>query len=187
MRKVLLGAAALAVIATASVVSFWAGGRNAEKDPQPASAGKAGPAPAGVVVEATRVSVVKLPQALGAVGSLRSDETVIVRPEVAGRVSQIQFREGERVTKGQVLGRLDDSVQQADPDRARANLTLSKTKHERAIDLRNKGFISSQALEEAEHNLKVAEADAELMKARIAKTSIRAPFSGTIGLRQVSI
>jgi membrane fusion protein (multidrug efflux system) len=187
MRKVLLGAAALAVIAVASVVSFWAGGRNAEKDPQPASAAKAGPAPAGVVVEATRVSVVKLPQALGAVGSLRSDETVIVRPEVAGRVSQIQFREGERVTKGQVLVKLDDSVQQADLDRARANLTLSKTKHERSIDLRNKGFISSQALEEAENNWKVAQADSELMSARSSKTAIRAPFAGTIGLRLISV
>ena len=187
MRKVLLGVAALAVIATASLVSFWAGERNAEKSPQPASAAKAGPAPAGVVVEAAKVSVVKLPQALGAVGSLRSDETVIVRPEVAGRVAQIHFREGERVTKGQVLVKLDDSVQQADLDRARANLTLSKTKHERSIDLRNKGFISSQALEEAENNWKVAQADSELMSARSSKTAIRAPFAGTIGLRLISV
>src|SRR6266550_1485416 len=116
MRKALLGAAALAVVATASVVSFWAGGRNAE-NPATASAAKAGPPPAGVVVEATRVSLVKLPQALGAVGSLRSDETVIVRPEVAGRVAQILFREGERVTKGQALVKLDESVQRADLDR----------------------------------------------------------------------
>src|SRR5258708_17831365 len=116
MRKALVGAAALAVIATASVVWVWAGGRNAEK-PATSSAAKAGPAPAGVVIEAAKVSVVRLPQALGAVGSLRSDETVIVRPEVAGRVAQILFREGERVTKGQVLVKLDDSVQQADLDR----------------------------------------------------------------------
>jgi membrane fusion protein (multidrug efflux system) len=186
MRKVLLGAAALAVIAAASVLSFWAGGRNADK-PATAAVAKPGPAPAGVVIEATRVSMMKLPQALGAVGSLRSDETVIVRPEIAGRVSQIQFKEGERVTKGQVLVKLDDSVQQADLDRARANLTLSKTKHERSIDLRNKGFISSQALEEAENNWKVAQADSELMHARSSKTAIRAPFSGTIGLRLISV
>jgi membrane fusion protein (multidrug efflux system) len=86
-----------------------------------------------------------------------------------------------------VLVQLDDSVQQADLDRARANLTLSKTKHERSIDLRNKGFLSSQALDEAVNNLKVAQADAELMEARASKTTIRAPFSGTIGLRQVSV
>jgi len=110
-----------------------------------------------------------------------------VRPEIAGRIAQILFKEGERVAKGDVLLKLDDSVQRADLDRARANLTLSKTKHERAIDLRNKGFLASQALDESENNLKVAQADAELMEARLSKATIRAPFSGTIGLRQVSV
>ncbi len=186
MRKPLVGVAALAVLIGVGGLAYWAGTRNAAPAPV-AAAPKAGAAPPGVVVEASKVSVVKLPQALSAVGSLRSDETVILRPEVAGRVSQIQFREGERVTKGQVLVRLDDSVQQADFDRAKANLTLSKTKHERSIDLRNKGFISSQALEESENSWKVALADSELMAARSGKTTIRAPFSGTIGLRQVSI
>jgi membrane fusion protein (multidrug efflux system) len=187
MRKALVGAAALAVIAAASALSFWAGGRNAASTGGPGAAPKAAAAPAGIVVEAAKVAVVSLPQALTAVGSLRSDETVILRPEIAGRVSKIQFREGEHVPKGQLLVKLDDSVQQADLDRAKANYTLSKTKHERSIDLRNKGFISSQALDEAENTLKVAQADAELMDARISKTAIRAPFSGTIGLRLVSV
>ena len=186
MRKPLVGVIALAVLIGVGGVAYWAGTRNTAPAPA-AAAPKAGPAPQGVVVEASKVSVVKLPQALAAVGSLRSDETVILRPEVAGRVSQILFREGERVTKGQVLIKLDDSVQQADLDRAKANLTLSKTKHERSIDLRNKGFISSQALEEAENNWKVAQADSELMAARSGKTAIHAPFSGTIGLRQISV
>jgi len=186
MRKPLVGVLALALLIGVGGLAYWAGTRNAAPAAA-AAAPKAGPAPQGVVVEAAKVSVVKLPQALSAVGSLRSDETVILRPEVAGRVSQIQFREGERVTKGQVLIKLDDSVQQADLDRAKANLTLSRTKHERSIDLRNKGFISSQALEEAENGWRVAQADSELMAARSSKTAIRAPFSGTIGLRQVSI
>jgi membrane fusion protein (multidrug efflux system) len=133
------------------------------------------------------VQVVNLPQAITAVGSLRSDETIIVRPEIAGRVSRILFKEGERVAKDAVLVKLDDSVQQADLERARANLKLSKSKHDRAIDLRDKGFLSGQALDESENNLRVAQADAELMEARSSKTTIRAPFAGTIGLRQVSI
>ena len=186
MRKALVGAAVLAIIAAASALSFWAGGRNASSTAGGA-ASKAAAAPPGIVVEAIKVAVVSLPQALTAVGSLRSDETVILRPEIAGRVSQILFREGEHVPKGQVLVKLDDSVQQADLDRATANFTLARTKHERSIDLRNKGFISSQALDEAENNLKVAQADAELMSARNSKTAIRAPFSGTIGLRLVSV
>jgi membrane fusion protein, multidrug efflux system len=185
MRKLLVSAASVAVVALVGGVAYWAGQRAS-----PASAAAApakGPAAQGVVVEASRVTLVKLPQALSAVGSLRSDETVVLRPEVAGRIATIAFREGEPVTKGQVLVRLDDSVQQADFDRARANLTLSRTKHERAIDLRNKGFLSGQALDESLNNLKVAEADAELMTARANKMTLRAPFSGTIGLRQASV
>lgn len=189
MRKALAGAVAVVVILGVGLLSFWAGTRNTPSGSAstPAAASAKGDSPPGIVVEAQKVSVVKLPQALVAVGSLRSDETVILRPEVAGRVSGILFKEGERVAKGQVLIQLDDSVQRADLDRANANHILSKTKHERAIDLRNKGFISSQALDESENNLKVAQADAELMRARSSKTTIRAPFAGTIGLRLVSV
>jgi membrane fusion protein, multidrug efflux system len=187
MGKILLGTLVVASLVGVGALSYWAGTRSS---PRPAAAAaapaKGGPVP-GVVVEAARVATVRLPQALTAVGSLRSDETVIVRPEIAGRIAHIGFKEGERVAKGSVLVKLDDSVQQADLDKARANLTLAKTKFERAVDLRNKGFLSSQAQEEAENNLKIAQADAELMQARIAKATIRAPFSGTIGLRLVSV
>ncbi len=188
MRKVILGVLAVVLVAGVGALSFWAGSRNAGGKSAPVAAAPAkAAAPAGIVVEAMKVAVVNSAQALAAVGSLRSDETVILRPEVAGRVSQILFREGEPVAKGAALVKLDDSVQQADLDRAQANLTLSRTKHERSIDLRNKGFLSGQALDEAVNNLKVAEADAELMRARASKTTIRAPFAGTIGLRQVSV
>ena len=187
MSKVLTGVIAALVVAGIGGLSYWAGTRNADSKPATAAAPAKGLAPAGVVIEASKVAVVNMPQALSAVGSLRSDETVILRPEVAGRVSQILFREGERVAKDAVLLKLDDSVQKADADRARANFTLSKTKHDRAVDLRNKGFVSTQALDESENSVKVAKADAELMEARLSKTTIRAPFSGTIGLRQVSV
>jgi membrane fusion protein, multidrug efflux system len=189
MRKLVVGGVALALLAGVGGLSFWAGSRSgaAPSGAASASAPSKGPPPAGIVVEASRVSQVSLPQALTAVGSLRSDETVILRPEIAGRVTQILFREGERVSQGDALVRLEASIQLADVDRAKANFTLSKSKHERSIDLRNKGFISSQALDEAENTLKVAQADAELMAARLSKTILHAPFSGTIGLRQVSV
>ena len=186
MRRTVAGASVAALIVAVGAASYWAGTRS-NGAPAATAAAPAKAAPPGIVVEASKVQVVNLPQAITAVGSLRSDETIIVRPEIAGRVSRIQFREGERVAKDTVLVKLDDSVQQADLERARANLKLSKTKHERAIDLRDKGFLSSQALDESENNLRVAQADAELMEARSSKTTIRAPFAGTIGLRQVSI
>jgi membrane fusion protein (multidrug efflux system) len=187
MRSTVAVAGVLAAVAAVGAVSYWAGTRNAPSAAHAPAAGQHGAPAAGVVVEATRVGVARLPQALTAVGSLRSDETIIVRPEIAGRIVQIHFREGESVRRGEVLVKLDDSVQKADVAKAHANLVLSKTKYERSVDLRNKGFLASQALEESENTLKVAQADAELMEARLAKTTIRAPFSGTIGLRQVSV
>jgi len=193
MRKALLVALVAGIVVAVGGVSYWAGrsadkpvaGSNAAAAAKSAAPAKA--APAGVFVEAVRVQVAQLPQALTAVGSLRSDETVILRPEVAGRVAQILFREGERVAKGQVLVKLDDSVQQADLAKARANLSLSKSKFDRSADLMTKGFLSSQARDEAENSFRVAQAEAELTEARISKMTIRAPFAGTIGLRQVSV
>ena len=190
MRKALVGVAVAALLVGVGAASYWAGARSAKPAgapaAAPAAAAKGGPPP-GVAVEAVKVQVAKLPQALSAVGSLRSDETIIVRPEIAGRVAEIHFKEGERVAKGALLVRLDDSVQKADLDKARANLVLSKSKFERAEDLRKQGFISSQARDEAENTFKVAQADVELMQARVAKATIAAPFAGTIGLRQVSV
>jgi membrane fusion protein (multidrug efflux system) len=187
MQKLLAAAGILGAIVVVSGASYWAGKSSAPAPAGPAPAAATGAPPPGVVVEASRVRIMKLPQSLNAVGSLRSDETVIVRPEVAGRIANFAFREGERVAEGQVLVRLDDSVQKADLDRARANLVLSRTKHERAIDLRNKGFVSTQALDELENSVKVAEADAELMTARVNKMTLRAPFAGTVGLRLASV
>jgi membrane fusion protein (multidrug efflux system) len=188
MKSTQLGLAAALVIAVGGV-SFWAGTRTGADAPPTASGSpaKGTGAPAGIAVETRRVASAKLPQSITTVGSLRSEESVMVRPEIAGRVADIAFREGQRVARGDILVRLDDSIQKADLERANANLVLSRSKYERAIDLRAKGFISSQAKDEAENNLKVAEADSQLAAARLSKMTILAPFSGVIGLRSVSV
>ena len=142
---------------------------------------------AGVAVEAMKVAVASLPQSITAVGSLRSDESVTLRPEVAGRISTIGFGEGQRVTKGALLVRLDPAINEAEVQQARANLKLAQSKFDRAVDLSKSNFISGQAKDEAENNLKVAEAALQLAAAKRDKMDIRAPFSGIIGLRQVSI
>jgi membrane fusion protein (multidrug efflux system) len=126
-------------------------------------------------------------KSITAVGSLRSDESITVRPEVAGRIAFIGFQEGQRVPKGAALVRLDPAINQAEVQQAQANLTLARAKYERANELQGKGFISGQAKDEAENNLKVAEAALALANARLAKTEIKAPFSGVIGLRSVSV
>ena len=83
--------------------------------------------------------------------------------------------------------RLDPAINAAEVQQAHANLKLAQSKYDRAVDLAKSNFISSQAKDEAENNLRVAEAAVSLADARLAKTEIRAPFSGIIGLRVVSV
>jgi membrane fusion protein, multidrug efflux system len=145
----------------------------------------AGPPP--TTVEVATVVKMALPQSITAVGSLRSDETVILRPEVSGRIAEILFQEGQAVTKGAPLVRFDSTVQRAELEQARATLALNKSKFERAVDLQKTGFISSQARDEADNNFKVARANADVAEAKMAKLELRAPFSGLTGLRSASV
>lgn len=186
MNKAAIGVAAVLVV-VAGAVGFWLG-----RPAGPSTSGAAASTPVAVTtpavsVEAGKVERLVLPQGITAVGSLRSDESITLRPEVAGRISAIQFREGERVAKGTPLIKLDPSISQAELQQAQANMTLAKAKYDRAIDLQGKGFVSGQAKDEAENNLKVTEAALALAQAKLAKLSIAAPFSGIIGLRSVSV
>lgn len=187
MKKPVLIAAAAAVILATGGASYWLGHNHGSLPKTVASAPAAAKPAPGVTVEAARVARAKLAQSITAVGSLRSDESVLIRPEVAGRISEILFREGQRVARGATLVRLDASVQRAELEQAQANLTLNKSKLERALDLQKKGFISSQAREEAENTHRIAQAAHDLAFARLAKLDIKAPFAGIVGLRQVSV
>jgi membrane fusion protein (multidrug efflux system) len=192
MSKAAWGAFGALALVLAAAGGYWLGNQNpagpgAKSGAPPAAAPAAGGAAAGTPVETAKVESLRLPQSITAVGSLRSDESVTVRPEVAGRIASIQFQEGQRVAKGATLVRLDAAVNQAEVQQARANLTLAKSKFDRAVDLSKSNFISGQAKDEAENNYKVAEAALALVEARLAKMEIKAPFSGIIGLRVVSV
>jgi membrane fusion protein (multidrug efflux system) len=195
-KSAIVATAALGIVAAASA-GFWVGAHRPLADPAVAtapagSATTAAPAQSGAngaptTVEATKVAVMAMPQSITAVGSLRSDESITVRPEVAGRISAILFKEGQQVSKGMTLVRLDPAINQAEVQQARANLQLAQTKYDRAVELSQRNFISGQAKDEAENNLRVAQAALALVEARLAKTEIRAPFAGVIGLRVVSV
>jgi membrane fusion protein (multidrug efflux system) len=122
----------------------------------------------------------------GAVGSLRADESVVIRPEIAGRIERIGFDEGQSVRKGALLARLDAAETRALVESSRVQVNLDKQRLERAADLRKKGFISQQALDEAQSNYARSVAKQREDEAKLAKSEIRAPFSGVAGLRQVS-
>jgi RND family efflux transporter MFP subunit len=157
---------------------------------QPQAEGAPGPAAPGamaVPVETALVQVGPIQRRLTAVGSLRSNESVIIRPEVAGRIAQIRFDEGERVTKGQPLVMFDDTIYRAEVEEVRASLELSRANHDRAIDLLKRGAGTTKARDEALAQLRADQAALALAEARLDKTVIRAPFDGVIGLREVSV
>lgn len=175
--------------------AYWLGTKNASSAPKPSGAAPAAPAaapkgpggPPPVAVDAAKVKLQTLPTSITAVGSLRSDESIVLRPEVSGRIAEISFSEGKPIAKGATIVRLDQSVQRAELAQAEANLALANSRVERARDLHKKGFISSQALDEAESTYKATAAAQQLSAARLSKLELRAPFAGVVGLRQVSI
>jgi membrane fusion protein, multidrug efflux system len=144
------------------------------------------PKPMGLPVKAAPVRIGTVTQDVTAVGTLLANESVMIRPEVAGRVAAIHFNEGQAVAAGARLVALDAAEVQAQLDASRADERLTQQRAERADELFKKNFISLQALEDAREAHKKATAQRQENEARAAKTDIRAPFAGIVGLRQVS-
>jgi len=189
---------ALGLLAAVGAGAWWYSNGGAMTSSKPAAPrqGAAAPArpgggPAGggfaVPVEAIKVTVETAQRETLAIGTFRSYESVIIRPEVTGRVAELSFREGEKVTRGQVMVRLDDSVEKATLAQAEARLNLAKSNFNRAQTLVARDVGTVKALDEARAGLLSAEADITLAKARLEKLSIAAPFDGIAGLRKVSI
>lgn len=149
--------------------------------------GAGAPAGAGTPVELGKPEKLNWPKTVTAVGSLRSDESVIVRAEQSGRIVALNFKEGQPVRMGQMLVQLDDSVARAELEQSKANQKLAKAKFDRAVELKERNFISGQAKDEAENAMRVADATVSLSEAKLTKLVIKAPFAGTVGLRTASL
>ncbi len=149
----------------------------------PAKGPIGGPPP----VEVVELRPTKVQEDLPAVGSLRSNESVVIRPEVSGRIAQIGFRDGQAVNRGQLLVALDDSVNEAEVAQARAELELAQSNLKRTEDLARKSFVSDSAQDQAASSVRVLEARLKLAQARLAKMRITAPFDGVVGIRNVSV
>jgi len=140
-----------------------------------------------VTVEAVRVRVMKLTDDAQSVGSLRSRQSVMLRPEVSGRVVRLNFRDGERVRKGQLLVQFDDQLQQAQVKQSQAELSIARANHKRNEELLAQNFVSQRSLDESAANLEVAQAKLALAQATADRLRIIAPFDGIAGIRNVNV
>ncbi len=124
---------------------------------------------------------------LWSVGSLRSDESVQISTEIAGRIAEILFKEGEEVKAGDVLVKLDDALANAEVADVKSRLDLAQSNFDRAQSLSRSGSGTERALDESTAALETARAALQLAETRLAKLSITAPFPGRVGLRTLSI
>ena len=122
-----------------------------------------------------------------AVGSLKSVQGVMLRPESSGRISKLGFADGARVVKGQLLVQLDDTLQQAQIKQAEAQASISRTNLQRSRELQAQGFVSQSAVDQNAAALQVAEAQVALAQAQAQRMRVLAPFNGTAGLRAVDV
>ena len=151
---------------------------------RPASGGAPAKPPS---VEVARVELAQLTDDTRAVGSLRSRRGVVLRPEVGGRITQLNFTDGQRVRKGQVLVQFDDQLPQAQVQQSRAELSIAQANQKRNQELVAQNFVSQRSLDESAANLEVAQARLVLAQATAARLKIVAPFDGIVGIRQVSV
>lgn len=123
---------------------------------------------------------------LRAIGTLTSDESVQIAPEILGRVVTVGFSEGQSVKEGDMIVKLDDALARAELADAEARFELAEANAGRAQALSRTGNVTERARDEAKTNLRTARAAVDLAKVRLDKHTIRAPFSGIVGMRQVS-
>ncbi|MBY0224910.1 MAG: efflux RND transporter periplasmic adaptor subunit [Hyphomicrobium sp.] len=140
-----------------------------------------------IAVEVAEARAARTSTDIRAIGSLQSDETVQLAPEIAGRVSEIDFVEGTKVKAGDVLVRLDDALVRAEVTDAEARLSFAEANNERARQLSRTGNVTERSRDEALTNFETARAALELAKTRLDKHLLRAPFDGIAGVRNVSV
>lgn len=119
-------------------------------------------------------------------GSIEANEQVEIRSEVSGIVEGIYFQEGSNVSKGQVLFKVNDIELRAQLRQMTTKEGLASENERRAKLLLQKEAISQEEYDVAKADLRSAQSQSQLIKAQISKTSVRAPFSGKIGLRSIS-
>ena len=194
MSKKTVYAVAGAGLVLAAGLAWWV----QQEPPKTESASPAAGTPAGAAgrpggpggmpaVEVTTVSTTRLVDDAQAVGTLKSRQSVVLRPEVGGRIVRFGFEEGRSVRQGQLLVQLDDSLPRAELSQAQAQLSIAQANLQRNRELVSQNFVSRRVLDESEASLQVAQAQVQLAQARLARTQVVAPFSGVAGIRQVSL
>src|SRR5262249_12218263 len=138
-------------------------------------------------VTATEVKQETWESLLHAVGSVTAVHGVVLKAELAGTVREIAFDSGAYAQKGQVLVKLDTSMEEAQLKSAEAEAELARLNFDRAKDLKKQGVISQSDYDASEAAFRSKGSQADTIRATIGKKTIKAPFSGQLGIRSVNL
>jgi membrane fusion protein, multidrug efflux system len=158
----------------------------AKQDNLSPAAGRRGAGPQKQAVEVTAVERRDLVETLDVVGSLAANESAEMRPEIAGLVREILFEEGQTVKKGHVLLRIDDAELRAQFAQVEARHRLAQLNVQRSESLSESRTIAQSETDRARSEFAGAQAELALLRTRLEKTEIKAPFDGIIGSRTIS-
>jgi membrane fusion protein (multidrug efflux system) len=172
------------VILVGGAVAYRFGKNKSQK---PASGGKGPGGPAAVLnVNGIITKTESFSNSLSIAGTIEANEQVDIRSEISGLVTSIQFTEGTSVSKGKVLIKINDLELQAQLSQALTKQKLAQETEYRAGMLLEKEAISKEEYDVALAELRSLQSQTQLIRAQLAKTLVRAPFSGKIGLRTIS-
>jgi len=171
---------ALTVIALGGLIAYRIS-KNSDKDDK-----AKGDKKNEIVVDGLLIKTETFDNDLSLSGSIEANEQVAIRSEISGIVEKINFQEGSFVSQGQVLLKINDIELRAQLAQAKTKEALSSENERRARLLLQKEAISQEEYDIASADFRTAKSQVQLITAQIAKTSVKAPFSGKIGLRSIS-
>lgn len=181
-RRAVLGVVVVVGVALVATLAMSRMGSSGGP-PQEAAPAEMPPMPVDVAT-ATQETVADVVRATGRIEAIQAVE---LRPDEQGRVVELLFREGQWVDAGTPLLQVDDELLRAQAERARAQRELARQQLERARRLRAENASAPADLERAEAAARSAEADLALLELQIERSTVRAPFSGVVGQRLVSL
>lgn len=138
------------------------------------------------VIEAQTVALSTVSKRLNTVGNLRANAIVVIKSETHGKIAEVLFTEGSKVSKGDVIIRFEDEELKGSVKQAEGEYEVAKSNFERISKLHQQKVESAKKFEEVSAALKVAEGKLEQTKARLAQAHIKAPFDGTIGIMSIN-
>ncbi|HEX8326783.1 MAG TPA: efflux RND transporter periplasmic adaptor subunit [Hymenobacter sp.] len=155
--------------------------------------GPGGPGGAGgrggqrLAVQVYVVAATSLADEVAATGSVLAEESVVIKSELSGKITSLNIKEGQSVSKGQLLFSINADEAQAAIQKQEYNIKLFRDQERRQRTLLDKEYISAQEYETSNNQLLTAQADLRALRASLDKAYVRAPFAGVLGLTTATV